>query len=328
MSLLKSIRIGTVVTPNNVFLAPLAGISDGSYRIMGRRFGAGLTFTEMVSADGLVNHNTKSFDLLKISRKERPTSIQLFGSNPEIISAAASICSEHPADVLDINGGCSVRKVMTTGSGARILTDPDNFYRIVKACVNASLYPVSVKIRLGLTEDTINVVENALAAQEAGASLLTLHPRTAASKYSGSALWEYIGTVKSILSIPVCGNGDIRVPGDAVRMIIETGCDAVMIGRAAIGNPWVLRGTVEALQLYPQVIEHRSPTKEERVRCALEHLHMIVTAKGEERGIKEVRRVIRRYLKGIPSVSGLRDTLFRTETKEEFEEHLLSLLDS
>ncbi len=328
MSLLKSIRIGNVVTQNNVFLAPLAGISDTVYRIIARKFGAGLTFTEMVSAHGLVNHNIKSFDLLKITRKERPTGIQLFGSNPEIMSVAASICSDFPADILDINGGCSVRKVMKAGAGVRILANPDHFYRIVKACVDASIFPVSVKIRLGLTEDTINVVENARAAQEAGASLLTLHPRTAANRYSGSARWNYIGIVKSNLSIPVCGNGDIRTPEDAVRMITETGCDAVMIGRAAIGNPWLLRGAVRALELYPQVIEQQSPTKEEKVQCALEHLHMIVASKGEERGIKEVRRLIHRYLKGIPYIARMRNTFFRTETKEEFEAQLENLLSS
>lgn len=326
MSLLKRVHIGNLITENNVFLAPLAGMGDRSYRILGRKFGAGLTFTGMVSAHGLVNRSRQTLNLLKISKRERPAGIQLFGSNPEIMSLAASICSDFPADIVDINGGCSVKKVMNVGAGAKILGDPQLFYSLVKACADASMYPVSVKIRLGLTEDTINVVENAFAAQDAGASLLTLHPRTAQNKYSGHARWKYIGLVKSILKIPVCGNGDIKTPEDAVKMIRETGCDAVMVGRAAIGNPWILQNIIKALKIYPQMIETEIPTKDEKIKCALEHLNMIVDFKGEVRGVREVKRHIHRYLKGIPYISRVRDSFFRTYTKDEVEKKLLDLL--
>jgi tRNA-dihydrouridine synthase B len=326
MSLLKPVRIGTLVTRNNVFVAPLAGISDTCYRIIGRRFGAGLTFTEMVSAHGLVKRNQKTIDLLRISRKERPSGIQLFGSVPEIMSEAASILSDFTADLIDINGGCSVKKVLKTGAGAKLLGNPETFYSIVQACVNASIYPVSVKIRLGLSEDRINVLENAIAAQEAGASLLTLHPRTAQSKYSGKARWEYIAEVKSRLGIPVCGNGDIRTPEDAVRMIVETGCDAVMIGRAAIGNPWLFRDIVEVLDSYPNCPPSRTPTYDERIRLAVEHLHAAVSAKGEVRGVREVRRHIHQYLRSIPYSSRVRDSVFKIESLEELQEKLESLL--
>jgi tRNA-dihydrouridine synthase B len=326
MSLLKQIKIGDTVTPNNVWLAPLAGIGDRSYRTLHRRFGAGLTFSEMTSAHGIVRGNSRTLELARISRGERPSGIQIFGSNPEIMgSAVASLC-EYPADVIDINGGCSVPKVIKTGAGARLLEDPGLFYAVVKACVDASIRPVSVKMRLGLSEDRINVVENALAAQEAGASLLTLHPRTAEEKYRGPARWEYIGFVKQSLAIPVCGNGDITTPHDAVRMILETGCDAVMIGRAAIGNPWLIQDTVCALDAYPEQIEVTQPSVAERVRCALEHLNLIVSLKGEARGMREIQRHLYRYLRGIPHVVRLRESLCLLDSKQEAEARLLALL--
>jgi tRNA-dihydrouridine synthase B len=326
MSLLKRVRIGNFFTENNVFLAPLAGIGDTTYRTLGCRFGAGLTFTEMVSAHGIANSSAKTLDLLKVTKRERPAGIQIFGSNEEIMSTAVCICSSYPADLIDINGGCSVKKVLNTGAGAGLLGDPDRFYRLVKVCVDASVYPVSVKIRLGLTEDTINVLENARAAQDAGASLLTLHARTASDKYRGHARWEYIGRVKEALRIPVCGNGDIRSPADAVRMITETGCDAVMIGRAAIGNLWIIRESVRALEHYPDLPEMKVPTVEERVACALEHLHMIISAKGELRGVREAKRHIHRYLRSIPSISKKKDTFFRASSKQEMEDTITSLL--
>jgi nifR3 family TIM-barrel protein len=326
MSLLKRVRIGNFSTENNVFLAPLAGIGDTTYRALGRRFGAGLTFTEMVSAHGIVNASKKTLDLLKVTKRERPTGIQVFGANEEIMSTAVSACSAYPADLIDINGGCSVKKVLKTGAGAGLLGDPDRFYRLVKVCVDASVYPVSVKIRLGLTEDRINVIENALAAQDAGACLLTVHARTAHDRYRGHARWEYIGRVKEALRIPVCGNGDIRSPADTVRMIMETGCDAVMIGRAAIGNLWIIKESVRALERSPERTEAAVPTVEERVACALEHLHMIIAAKGEQRGVREVKRHIHRYLRGIPSISEKKISLFRASSKQEMEDMISALL--
>ncbi|UCB44891.1 MAG: tRNA dihydrouridine synthase DusB [Spirochaetota bacterium] len=327
MGLLKKIKIGEVLTDNNVFLAPLAGVGDRSFRLLHKRFGAGLTFTEMVSAHGIVNGNQKTQDLLKLSRKERPDGIQIFGSNPEIMAGAASAIGEYPADILDINGGCSVKKVMKTGAGASLLGNPNEFYEVVKACVNVSPYPVSVKIRLGLTEDRINVIENALAAQEAGARLITLHPRTAQSKYSGTARWEYIGLVKQKLKIPVCGNGDIRTEDDAVRMILETGCDAVMIGRAAIGNPWIIRNTVRTFSDYPEKVVCARPTKHERVNLALEHLELICSLKGETKGVRDIKKHIYRYLREIPHIAEIRSSLFKIDSKGEAQQKLESLLE-
>jgi len=326
MSLLKGITIGSLETKNNVFLAPLAGIGDTAFRTIGRLFGAGLTFTEMVSAYGIVKNNKNTLALLRITEKERPAGIQLFGSDPLIMSQAAAAACKYPADIIDINAGCSVKKVMKTGAGANVLADPQHFYKIVRACVLASAYPVSVKIRLGVSEDSINVLENALAAQEAGACLLTLHPRTAMSKFRGRSRWEYIGLVKEHLTIPVCGNGDIRSPADAVRMIVETGCDAVMIGRAAIGNPWIVQDTIRAFKAYPEPIEPIPPVKEERIGRAMDHLGLIIALKGETRGVREAKRHLHRYLRGIPDVSRVRESLFKMKTEEEVKQKLESLL--
>ena len=325
MSLLKKIRIGALLTGNNVFLAPLAGIGDRAYRTIGIRFGAGLVFTEMVSAHGLANESRKTVELLLLTRKERPAGIQIFGSSPEIMGSAAALCGEYPADLLDVNAGCSVKKVLKTGAGAGMLGDPGRFHKIVKACVEASRYPVSVKLRLGLGEDSITVLENAFAAQDAGAALLTLHPRTARDGYSGRARWEYIALVKERLGIPVCGNGGIATPGDAVRMIRETGCDAVMIGRAAIGNPWLIRDAVRALTVYPEPAEIEEPPLAERVELALEHLRMMVVHKGEARGVREAKRHLHRYLRGLPHAARVRESIFGIESLSDAEERLRDL---
>jgi len=326
MSLLKQICIGGLTTENNVFLAPMAGIGDSGFRIIGKTFGVGLTFTEMVSAHGLLSGNEKSINLLKLSRKERPGGIQLFGSNPEVMSRAVSICGDFQADLIDINGGCSVNKVMKTGAGAMILDDPEKFYRLVKSCVDASCYPVSVKVRLGISEDRIKVLENAIAAQEAGASMFTLHPRTAKQRYSGKARWEYIGLVKQALHIPVCGNGDINSPFDAIHMIQETGCDAVMIGRGAIGNPWLIRNTIFALRSYPDIPSFSEVTTCERIECALKHLELVVSFKSENRGMKEIKRHLYRYLRGVPGVSQIREEIMHMDTKQEVVEKLSTIL--
>ncbi len=326
MALLKSLEIDGLRTQNNVFLAPLAGIGDNSFRILGRRFGAGLTFSEMISAHGIAQRNRRTLELLQTTPIERPIGIQLFGSDPAIMEQAVLTCADYPMDMVDINGGCSVRKVVRTGAGAGLLSDPDRFYHVVKACVDVSSRPVSVKLRLGLSEDRINVVETSLAAQEAGASLLTLHPRTASMGYAGSARWEYIALVKQRLRIPVCGNGDIKTPEDAVRMVRETACDAVMIGRAAIGNPWLIESIIHALKNFPDPALPPQPSVEERIDMALQHLELVLSFKGEQRTVREIKRHIHRYIRGVHGAAKLREVIFRLKTADDLRTHLRSLV--
>jgi nifR3 family TIM-barrel protein len=317
VSLLKSVHIHNLVTSNNLFLAPLAGIGDTAFRIVGRRFGAGLVFSEMVSANGIVRGNLKTRELMRIDDRERPLGIQIFGSEPVVMAEAAAIAAEQGPDLIDINCGCSVKKVLKTGSGAALLGDPDRFFRVVRGCVRASDLPVSVKVRLGLREESVNVVEIGRAAEEAGAALLTLHARTAAAKYTGHAQWEYIALLKEAVAIPVCGNGDVRSGGDAIAMIGETGCDAVMVGRGAIGNPWLLRELVVALERGDGRGKSEVPSVRERVECALEHLDLAISFKGERRAVRDMKRHLHRYIRGIRDAAWIRERLFRAESAEQ-----------
>jgi nifR3 family TIM-barrel protein len=317
VSLLKSVHIRNLVTSNNLFLAPLAGIGDNAYRIMGTCFGAGLVFSEMVSANGIVRGNQKTLELMRIDDRERPLGLQLFGSDPVVMAEAATMAAEHGPDLIDINCGCSVKKVLKTGSGAALLGDPDRVFHMVRGCVRGSGLPVSVKIRLGLREENINVVEIGRAAQEAGAALVTLHARTAAAKYTGHAQWKYIALLKESVSIPVCGNGDVRCGGDAVAMIGETGCDAVMVGRGAIGNPWLLREIVAALEGGDGNGTYKVPSARERVECALEHLDLAISFKGEHRAVRDMKRHLHRYIRGMRDAAWVRARLFRAENAEQ-----------
>lgn len=325
-NMLKPVVIGDaprLTVSNNLFLAPLAGVGDAAFRVIGMSRGAGLCFTEMVSAQGLARENSRTLELTALTRAERPAGIQLFGADPAIMEEAAGRCVAMGPQLIDINAGCSVRKVLRTGAGAGLLADPDLLYRVTAACVRAASCPVSVKMRLGLSEERINVRESALAAQEAGASLVTLHPRTAAAKYAGRARWEYIAVVKEALEVPVCGNGDVRSPADAVRMLVETGCDAVMIGRAAVGDPWLIGNTLRALAGRPV---SPGPATGERIEQALEHLRLAVSLKGERRAVREMRVHLHRYLRGLPGAARARDALNRIEDSGRVRELLMELL--
>jgi nifR3 family TIM-barrel protein len=293
---------------------------------MGRRFGAGLTFSEMISSNGVIRGNSKTLSLMYVSNGERPLGLQLFGADPVIMAEAAALASEHKPDLIDINCGCSVRKVLKTGSGAALLADPAHLYRIVRGCVDASDIPVSVKIRLGLREESINATEIGLAVQEAGASLLTLHARTAAAKYTGHARWEFIAQVKEALSIPVCGNGDVASNDDAVSMLQQTGCDAVMVGRAAIGNPWLLKNIVQTLQSYPDPVEREHIAARDRVELALEHLDLAIGFKGERRAVRDMKRHLHRYIRGMRDAAWVRECIFRAENAEQMRTRLQTLI--
>jgi len=324
MSLLHPVTIGSLIIENNVFLAPLAGISDVTYRIIGKKFGAGLCFTEMVSAHGLVQQNRYTRKLCKIAPEERPTAIQIFGSTPELMGKAALLLKEFKPDLIDINAGCTVPKITRSGAGVRLLENPLLFHRVIRAVVENSDVPVTVKMRLGT--DVINVMENAHAAEDAGVSLITLHPRTGKQKYTQKAQWEYIKKIKEALKIPVCGNGDIFYPEDAARMIQETGCNAVMIGRMAIGNPWSIRDTVKRLSEYPLTSTTYNPSNTEKIGMALTHLKMMCDEKGEKRGIREIRRILPRYIRGMPHAASIREKLVCAQTKKVIESILNTMI--
>jgi tRNA-dihydrouridine synthase B len=238
-------RIGPVVSDSPFLLAPLAGVSDSPFRRLAREQGASIVYTEMVSADGLVRGNQATLDYCRFDPSERPIGIQLFGSNPDVMADAARRLSDLPdeqrPDVIDINMGCPVRKVVNRRAGAALLTDPPLAQTIVRKMVAASSVPVTAKIRLGWDGQSQNVVQVAMALEEAGAGAVAIHARTRAEKFEGSAHWEMIAAAKQAVTIPVIGNGDVRTHEDAARMLETTGCDGVMMGRAAFGDPWVFR---------------------------------------------------------------------------------------
>ena len=228
-------------------LAPLAGISNLPFRLIARAQGCALAYTEMISSNGLVRKTEKTYEYLKTSAEDRPLGVQIFGADPEIMAEAARIVADSGVDLIDINMGCPVKKVIKAGAGVILMKDPDLVARMIEAVKKAVKIPVTVKIRSGWNRSSINAVEIAQIAEDCGADAITVHPRTADQGYSGHADWKIIANVKKAVKIPVIGNGDIRQPQDAVRMLAETACDAVMVGRGALGNPWIFKGISQAL---------------------------------------------------------------------------------
>lgn len=308
-------RIGNVKLDNNVILAPMAGVNNQAFRIIARRFGTGLVTTEMVSDKALLLNNAYTLRMLEIDPEEHPVSMQIFGGElASLVAAAKVIDTQSAADIIDINMGCPVPKVTKSGGGSAWLTSPHKIEQTVAAVVAAVKKPVTVKIRSGWDERTILAVENAKAIESAGASAIAIHGRTKTQMYRGDADWEIIGKVKAAVKIPVIGNGDIKSPEDAKRMIDETGVDGVMIGRAALGNPWLLYRTVRFLQDGVLVNE---PEPAEKLKIAAEHLERLVHLKGETVGVKEMRKHAGWYFKGMPQSAHVRGAINKaTETIE------------
>jgi len=315
-------KIGTVNLENPVVLAPMAGVSDRHFRLLAKEMGCALVFTEMVSAKGLLC-GPRSLPIAMLTEEERPVGIQLFGGDPDVLAAGALIAAGLGPDLLDINMGCPVRKVAGRGEGCALMCDAEKAYRIVSAVTRAVRLPVTVKMRKGWDEVTVNAPEIALAVQEAGAAAVTVHGRTGVQGYSGVADWGAIAKVKEALAIPVIGSGDIFQPQDAARMLAETCCDAVMIGRGALGNPWLIRRTVHFLatgELLPE------PTAEERVKMALRHLSMLAEDRGEQAGVRVMRKHAAWYLKGMRGAARVRGLIMAAETRPEMEKVLSSLV--
>lgn len=309
-------KIGNVELKNQVVLAPMAGVTDLPFRILCSEQGAGLICTEMVSAKAISFHNKNTEALLETAPEERPVSLQLFGSDPDIISQMAACIEERPFDILDINMGCPVPKVAGNGEGSALMKNPELVEQIISKTVRAIRKPVTVKIRKGFTQSEVNAVEIAKIAEAAGASAIAVHGRTRDQYYSGNADWEIIRQVKEAVNIPVIGNGDVDSPQKARAMLDETGCDAVMIGRAARGNPWIFRQVSEYLTtgiLLPP------PGQQEVLEMMLRHAKMQLEYKGEYTGIREMRKHVSWYTAGFPNSSRLRAAINMVETYEQLE---------
>ena len=309
-------RIGNIELSAPVALAPMAGITDLPFRLISRRMGAGMTVSEMVSAKGLLYKNVKTTDMLQIDPGERPTAIQLFGSVPDELAEAARIVEASGADMIDFNMGCPVPKIVNNGEGSALMKNPKLAHDILAAMVRAVKIPVTVKFRAGWDEEHLNAVEIAKAVEAAGVSCIAVHGRTRVQFYEGKANWSIIGDVKKAVSIPVFGNGDIVSVESGLRMISETNVDGLMVGRGADGNPWIFRELAAALtgKEIP-----KAPSLEERLSLAREHLQMLIDFKGEYISVKEMRRHISAYLKGMPHAAEFRARFHKMNTQVEFE---------
>ena len=315
-------KIGNVEIKNKVVLAPMAGISNSAYRTIIKEMGAGLIVAEMVSDKAIMYGSKKTVDMLYMTDLERPISQQIFGSDKEsFIIAAKYIYENMKPDIIDINMGCPVPKVaISSQAGSALLKDPDKVYEIVKSVVESVPIPVTVKIRSGWDEKNINAKEIAKVIEKAGASAITVHPRTRKQGYSGKADWNIIKEVKESVNIPVIGNGDIITCYDAKRMLDETGCDAIMIGRGVLGNPWLIKECVDYLE---KGIEPKEVSIEEKIDMIKRHLNLLIETKPYKVAILEIRSHAAWYLKGLPGTKELKQEIFKSNTQEE----LINLLD-
>lgn len=312
-------NIGNIELSAPLALAPMAGITDWPFRLICRRLGCGMTVSEMVSAKGLLYKNVKTTEMLRIDDGERPTAIQLFGSVPAELAEAARMVEASGADMIDFNMGCPVPKIVNNGEGSALMKNPQLAHDILAAMVKAVKIPVTVKFRAGWDDANRNAVEIARAVEAAGVSAVAVHGRTRQQFYEGKADWSIIADVKQAVSVPVFGNGDIFTVADGLRMLEQTGCDGLMIGRGADGNPWLFTALAAALrgEQLPQ-----PPSLKERLAQAAEHLEMLIAYKNEVVAVKEMRRHISAYLKGMPHAAEFRGRFHKVDTQEQFSELL------
>lgn len=313
----NKLKIGNVSLDGNIVLAPMAGVTDLPFRLLCKEQGADLICTEMVSAKGIFYNNKNTEDLLRIDDRERPVSLQLFGSDPDIISEMAKKIEHRNFDILDINMGCPVPKVVNNGEGSALLKNIPLAAKIIEKTVKVIDKPVTVKFRKGFGADEVQAIEMAKAAEAAGAAAVAVHGRTREQYYSGKADWEIIAKVKDTVSIPVIGNGDIFTPEDAKNMMEQTNCDGVMIGRGAQGNPWIFHQIKTYLEtgMVPE-----KPSFSEVCRMILRHAKMQIEWKGEKRGMREMRSHAAWYTAGYPHSASLRRAMNTVETYEQLEE--------
>lgn len=311
---MSTLKIGNVTLDNHVILAPMAGVSDLPFRLLCRELGAGLVCMEMVSAKAIFYNNKNTDSLMEIHPEEMPVSLQLFGSDAKIISEMAKRIEERPFSILDINMGCPVPKVVNNGEGSALMKEPQLVEEILSSLVKAVKKPVTVKIRKGFDDAHVNAVELAKIAESCGVAAVAVHGRTREQYYSGKADWDIIARVKEAVSIPVIGNGDVDSPQAAEELLAQTGCDGVMIGRAAQGNPWIFRDVVSYLE---NGVIPLPPTNAEKRQLILRHAALQLQYKGEYTGVREMRKHLSWYTVGMPNSARFRQAINSMESMDE-----------
>lgn len=320
---MKQLNIGNVTLENNLILAPMAGVSDLSFRLLCKEQGAGLVCMEMVSAKAIYYRNKNTEKLMETSSAEHPVSLQLFGSDPDIIALIAEQIQDRPFDILDFNMGCPVPKVVNNGEGSALMKDPKLVREILQKLVKASRKPVTVKIRKGFDDEHVNAVEIAKIAEDCGVAAVAVHGRTRQQYYSGKADWEIIKQVKEAVAIPVIGNGDLGSAEDVIKMEEETGCDGFMIGRAVRGNPWIFAQILHKLETGEDLPK---PPAEVVIAMILRHADLLIANKGEYIGVREMRKHAAWYTAGLRNASRIRGKINEVQTKDDLEKVLMPLV--
>lgn len=310
-------NIGSVELENNIFLAPMAGVTDLPFRLLCKEMGCGLVYSEMVSAKGILYDNENTVKLLSVDPNEKPVAVQLFGSDPKILGDMAKKIEDTNIDIIDVNMGCPAPKIVKNGEGSALSKNTKLVGEIVKSLVESQKKPVTIKFRKGFDDNNINAVEMALVAEANGASAVAVHGRTREQFYSGKADWDIIKEVKKAVKIPVIGNGDVFTPEDAKNLLEYTGCDAIMVGRGAEGNPWIFKRILHYLKT-GEVLP--VPEVEERAKLALRHAKMLIDYKGEYIGVREMRKHMAWYTKGVKGAAEFRNIINTAENYEQMAE--------
>lgn len=315
------LKIGDIEMKNRVVLAPMAGVCNPAFRLIAKEFGTGLVCAEMVSDKAILHGNKRTMEMLYVDEREKPLSLQIFGGDREsLVEAAKVVDKQTNADIIDINMGCPVPKVTKCDAGARWLLDPNKIYEMVSAVVDAVEKPVTVKMRIGWDEQHIYAIQNAQAVERAGGKAVSVHGRTREQLYTGKANWDIIRDVKEAVSIPVIGNGDVFSPEDAKRLLEHTGCDGVMIGRGALGNPWMLYRTIQYLNTGELLGD---PTPREKMKVAILHLDRLIALRNEHIAVREMRKHLAWYLKGLSGGARVKDVIM----EETGRDRLVAILE-